>query len=175
MASLRETPQKIRKVSWKVTSSETKGQSVGSGKMAVKVFNNEQASPWVASLNEAIPWLIWLLVCVCLCPIRGQHLSCYFCDLLTRKSLPANSTNKIILLWPHQKNTFIGANGIWFSIILQREICKKPTFISYIFVQNKTLWSCIRHFRGCTSCLACQHFDSFSTNWFSNNLHMSST
>ena len=28
---------------------------VGLGKMAVKVFNNEQASLWVASLNEAIP------------------------------------------------------------------------------------------------------------------------
>ena len=58
--------------------------------------------------------------------------------------------------------------------ILQREIYKKSTLISYIFVQNKTLWSCIRHFRGFTSCLACQHFDSFSTNWFSNNLHVSS-
>ena len=69
------------------------------------------------------------------------------------------------------------ANGIWFSISLQREIqsvYKEPTLISYIFCPEQNSWSCITHFQACTSCLACQHFDFYSTNWFSDNLHMSS-
>ena len=81
---------------------------------------------------------------------------------LRKKILPFVQLQCTIPPLPHQKNTFMSS---WHLIrCLQREICKKQTHISYILVQGKTL---------CTSCLACQHFDFNSTDWFSHNLHMS--
>ena len=43
---------------------------------------------------------------------------------------------------------------------------QKPTLIFYVLVRSNTLWSIIAPYRVCTSCLACQHFEFNSADWF---------
>ena len=71
----------VRPLAHLITSSESQGRSVGSGKTAAKVFTeNGQESSWDATLNEQVPRLIRMLFCdwahkIILCAIRSQNLS----------------------------------------------------------------------------------------------------
>ena len=71
----------VRPLARLITSSESQGRSVGSGKTAAKVFTeNGQESSWDATLNEQVPRLIRMLFCdwahkIILCAIRSQNLS----------------------------------------------------------------------------------------------------
>ena len=77
--------------------SATQGWSVGSGKKAAKVFKNGRESPGDNTINEPVTRHIQMLVRF-LCPIRGQHLSGCFPDLIGRSS-PANSTVRRVPVW----------------------------------------------------------------------------
>ena len=59
---------------------------------------------------------------------------------------------------------------------LQREIHKTPTLISYVFLSGAKLFGHVSHsteLAGTCMCLAYQHFDFNSADWFSDNLHVS--
>ena len=105
--------------------------------------------------------------------LSGSQLYYKTINCEKNKIQPFVQLQRTIASLPHQKNTLMSN---WHLIQhLQRKICKNWTFISYILVRGKTLWSHNTHYRACTSCLACQHFDFNSTDWFSHNLHMSSS
>ena len=62
--------------------------------------------------------------------------------------------------------------------LLEQYIIKLLTTVdSHTFVQRAKLFGhvSITLYRASTSCLACQHFDLNSTNWFSDSQHMSSS
>ena len=51
------------------------------------------------------------------------------------------------------------------SALTERNI-QKTTLIFHAVVRSNTLWSIIALYRVCTSCLACQHFEFNSADWF---------
>lgn len=64
----------VSHINTKVHPRRLRGSQLGHKKLAAKVFNNGQESPWDTTLNEPVPQLI-----------------CCFHDLPLRRSSPANS------------------------------------------------------------------------------------
>ena len=156
---LHETPVKIRKVSWKEKTLHFLAQTTWLTHMPLHSRLPSQ-SYW-----KKLPHRLNLL--------SGSQLYYKTINCEKNKILPFVQLQHTIASLPHQKNTLMSN---WHLIQhLQRQICKNWTFISYILVRGKTLWSHNTHYRACTSCLAGQHFDFNSTDWFSHNLHMSSS
>ena len=75
---------------------------------------------------------------------------------------------------PHPQSKFMSK---WNLIQpLQREIYRTPTFLSQIFLSGANLFGHVSHFiEFVRVCLACQHFDFNSADWFSDNLDVSSS
>ena len=127
--------------SWVEPSSETQGRSIWSWKTAAEFFKNGQESRWDATLNEPVPWLIWMLVC--------DWAPKKFRDLLIRRSLPANSTVCRTCLAP--------AGELSWRRVFSFSVKINPQRLLYQFhsIHNWSLTREIRNFFKIPSCWAC--------------------
>ena len=91
-----------------------------------------------------------------------------------KKILPFVQSYKVAALLYHPKSNFMSK---WHLIQpLQREICKKPTLISYIKTSGAKIFGHISHSTELVCmCLACQHFNFKSTDWISDSLRVISS
>ena len=89
-----------------------RGGQLGQEKSA-KVFENGLGSPGDNTYTNQFHD-VFKCLSVFLCPIRGQHLSGYFPDLIKRSS-PVNSTVRRVPVWLVQDESFLQAESNSFS------------------------------------------------------------